>query len=240
MTTDVEVAPPPPLKYEEIVPGLGWARVYWYNCEAAFMKLRGARFSPEVQDAPTTGHSTCFVIEREDAKFVTLFCPYTFSSYQVSRRSSEWDSLRPIKPKDDGWLSALMQRQWNETSKLGLVRDFDTAARIFKNLGLEVPSTSTGARDADKIRGGKEVMTTLKRPIKKESRRGAVLSFFLNQQGASARAAMDEFGISRSNVLSQLHCLQKDHGVGYTVKGDAIFVHLPEGYEEDDVWVLEE
>jgi len=43
---------------------------------------------------------------------------------------------------------------------------------------------------------------------------------------------MAEIEVSRKNLLSQLFLLQKDHGIGYTVTGDAVEVHLPEGCDD--------
>ncbi len=45
----------------------------------------------------------------------------------------------------------------------------------------------------------------------------------------SVREAMAEFSMTRSNALSYLYMLQKDHGIGYDLVGDTATVKLPEG-----------
>ena len=64
--------------------------------------------------------------------------------------------------------------------------------------------------------------------MKRSSKRGKILEFFM-PNARSIREAMAEFGHTRSNVLSHLFMLQKDHGVGYTLVGDAATVALPPG-----------
>lgn len=88
----------------------------------------------------------------------------------------------------------------------------------------------SAVRPKVKASGGKAPEATggLKKPVKREGRKGEILSAILGGQGSVA-ALEQQFGISRSNLLSQLFLLRKDHNIGYTASGDAVAVQLPEG-----------
>jgi hypothetical protein len=74
------------------------------------------------------------------------------------------------------------------------------------------------------------VENELKKPVPREGKRGKFLAWFLEKGGsASVREAMAEFGISRSNALSYLFLLKKDHGIGYELVGDSASIALPKG-----------
>ena len=66
------------------------------------------------------------------------------------------------------------------------------------------------------------------KPVKRSGKRGKFLQWFLEGEGSrSVREAMAEFGMSRSNALSYLYMLQKDHGIGYELVGDIATIKLP-------------
>ena len=214
--------------YTRVVEGLGWGRVYWTRGP---MPNNHGRARNEVKDPPNAGWSRAFIIDK-GRKTVTLFSPYGFEAYNVSRSSLEYISLM-AEPLDLEFMRTMLPKRWDEICARGVMKDFDTAAAVMRLLGIEVPMTTTSARDDAEAtpRGGKEVGTSLTKPVKKASRRGQVLDFFLGgKEGRrSVREAMAEIDVSRKNLLSQLFLLQKDHGIGYTVTGDAVEVHLPEG-----------
>lgn len=220
--------------YTRLADGLGWSRIWWWSCNSGFLRERGNRAVNEVTDPPTNGWSSVVVIDKEGSKYVTLFCPFTFGSWQVSRNSSEYMSLYAM-PSEVGRLELHLPERWDEIVRLGLTGDFDTAAKVFTMMGIPVPTTTSGQKDVNKVRGGKEVSKALSRPVKRGSRRGQVLAFFLEKPGSSIRVAMAEIGITRSNVLSQCFVLQRDHGIGYEVKGDTVLINLPEGC--NDPWL---
>lgn len=88
----------------------------------------------------------------------------------------------------------------------------------------KAPKQSGGGRAPDATVGG------LKKPVKKEGRKGEVLAFMMEAGGTgSVSSAVERFGISRSNLLSQLFLLRKEHNIGYTVNGDTVSIQLPEG-----------
>ena len=51
----------------------------------------------------------------------------------------------------------------------------------------------------------------------------------LTLNDAEIREAMAEFGLTRSGALSYAFNLNKDHGIGYSVVGDALTLILPKG-----------
>lgn len=229
-----------------------YAGVHWLGGSAG--NGQQPRFKHEVRDPPSNGWGTCLLIDREadargkPSKLVTLFVPCWFDSFQVSRRSLEYQSLQhpetfaiargaTIEADANEALSAsvreLLPRLWAEIARYGWVqKDFDTAALIMRRLDLPVPLIERAEGEEDRVSGGKEASTGLLKPVKPESRKGQVLAFFLQPEPKAIREAMAEFGISRSNVLSQLFLLTKDHGVGYELKNDAAIITLPKGCDQ--------
>lgn len=213
-------------------------------------------FRHEVREPPHCGWGTCLVLDREvddrgkPTKMVTLFAMSYFDSWQVSRGSLEYQGLQhpdlfQLRKGTKTELECLerslafyreaLPRRWAEILKYGWTqKDFDTAALIMRKLDLPVPLIERADGQADRVSGGKEVSDSgLSKPVKKESRKGQVLAFFWPET-KSIRECMAEMGISRSNVLSQLYLLQKDHGIGYELKNDAAIITMPNGC--DNPW----
>lgn len=205
----------------------------------------------EVRDPPCSGWGTCLVIDRETddrgkpVKMATLFALGWFDSWQITRGSYEYQGLQ--HPDDyrlkKGTITPLeceerllarikdaLPKKWAEILKYGWTqKDFDTAALIMRKLELPVPLIERAEGEAERVSGGKEVSEAgLTKPVKRDSRKGQVLAFFWPET-KSIRECMAEMGISRSNVLSQLYLLQKDHGIGYELKNDAAIITMPEG-----------
>lgn len=227
--------------------GLFFGKIYWVIGDMPTT----SRQRNEVKSPPNAGWSHAILIDK-GGKLVTLFCPYTLEAFQVSRNSMEVQSMsmdvryvpnpkNPMNNIEDGFqpwsqdrqarLLTMVMNAWEMAGRLALPgKDFDTAAVVINMLGGDVPLRviAEGA-EPDKPRGGKEAdVLGLLKPVKPNSKRGLVLAFFLPQP-RSIREAMAEFGYSRSNVLSHLFILQKDHGIGYTLTGDAATILLPEG-----------
>ncbi len=79
-------------------------------------------------------------------------------------------------------------------------------------------------------RKGKPAANKLTKPVKKNSKRGAVLAKFTLKTAKTAEKAASEIGTNRSNILSHLHDLHKYHGIGYELDGDGpVSIHLPKG-----------
>lgn len=227
--------------------GLFFGKIYWVIGDMP----TASRQRNEVKSPPNAGWSHAILIDK-GGKLVTLFCPCTLEGFQVSRNSMEigsmgmdaryvpnpkspmnnmQDGFQPWSPERQDRLLKMVMNTWETAGRLSLPgKDFDTAAVVINMMGGDVPLRviAEGA-EPDKPRGGKEAdVLGLLKPVKPNSKRGLVLAFFLPQP-RSIREAMAEFGYSRSNVLSHLFILQKDHGIGYTLSGDAATILLPEG-----------
>lgn len=231
------------------------ARVCWLYGSAG--KSRPS-FKHEAREPPTNGWGLALVIDREKdergkaVRLATIFALCWFDSYQVSRLSLEYQSLEhpeelaienghmleaEANERVEHYVREALPRLWAEIQRHGWAqKDFDTAAFIMRRLGMPVPLIDRPGGE-ERVSGGKEVSETgLLKPVKRASRKGQVLQFFLGDDTKSIREAMAEFGITRSNLLSQLYLLQKDHGIGYELKNDAAIITLPKGciqpYEE--------
>lgn len=217
---------------EEVAPGLFWGRVYWIRGDSP---TKDRKLMNEVKDPPTSGWGHAFLIDR-GGKLVTLFSPFTMDAYQVTRTSAEVLGMEPAAPFDRERAVGHVMQTWQMVANFGWMKKFDEAAMVLQALGAEVPlrTAAEGEGAEPEVRGGKEADALgLLKPVKRSGRRGQVLAFFL-QGTRSAREAMAEFGVTRSNLLSQLYLLQKDHGIGYALVGDAVSVTLPTGC--DDPW----
>jgi hypothetical protein len=201
---------------------------------------KDAMFRNEVHDPPVGGWSHVF-LKRGEKKSLIL-CPYSLKAFWVSNKSAEIASLVDPREGDGSPLDmtpAVRQRitgrildKWAEFQQKGTQADYNEAAIILKGLGMEVPTTvvdKTGEADT-KSRGGKQATAILLKVVKESSKRGKFLQYFLDNDGMrSVRETMAEFGMTRSNALSYLFTLNKDHGIGYDLVGDGVTVILPDG-----------
>lgn len=236
----------------EIVKDIEWRHIYWVRGDTP----RGSSNSSTVKDPPCAGWQHAVVIKGQ--KRSTIFCPFSMTSYSVPNSCGELECSKP--PRDNvtaAEVAARIQNQWAECQQRGWAKDYDTAALVLRRLGAEVPTQLLkGGEEDTRKKGGKEVEDALKKPVKRSGKRGKFLQWFLEGEGSrSVREAMAEFGMSRSNALSYLYMLQKDHGIGYELVGDMAVVSLPscdspfdDGYivgaldvivtsENDDSWL---
>ena len=211
--------------------GLYWGRLYWLYGQ----NPRG-NFVSEVRDPPTSGWGTAFLIDRDPkSKKVIIFNPYTLNAYSVSRRSHEFMTFEASwTPYPYTRMAETLLRIWETYSKASWQADFDVAAVVLRMLEIPVPmNVGTPEGVEVKTSGGKAADDSvgLLKPVKRTGRRGEVLAFFLEGKDGqrSIHEAVAQFDITRSNLLSQLFLLRKDHGIGYEVKGDAARVFLPAG-----------
>lgn len=226
----------------EVAEGLEWLHIYWIRGSAP----KHARHRNDVSDPPCAGWQHAFVLPGE--KRSTIFCPYSLQSYSVSNECSEIAHAKePSGPFRPDSMRGLMELKWGEFQALGWQKDYDVCALVMKRLGWSVPvQIMTGGGEDDRKRGGKTTALALLKPVKRAGKRGRFLVWFLDNDGArSVREAMVEFSMTRSNVLSYLYMLQKDHGIGYVLVGDTATVTLPDGCkdpfdtlpEDDDGWL---
>lgn len=211
--------------FDLLTDDIGWGRVYFARGD----RSPGVRVN-EVTDPPYPGYGHVIVLDSE--KSCTLFCPFTFTTYNVSHRSMEYASLRcGVQSPQIGRLADHIKRKWADWSKLGSRVDFGMAAVILRKLGFEAPAIAyeVDPEEPPAQRKGKAIQEELKKPVKRNSKRGKVLTWFLADGGGpkAIQGCMAEFGISRSNALSYLFMLNKDHGIGYSLGGNTATVHIP-------------
>lgn len=185
----------------------------------------------EIKDPPNAGYSHCFVLA-QGGRRVRLFCPYTLQGYTVTSDSMEFRSLEmPKKRMRRTWMRELLYRQWAMFDRFGFQRDYDTAARVMKEMKWEVPIREVPEVDLSSPevkKRGKEAAAALIKPVPRDGRRGEVLSWFMDSfEPRSIREAMAEFSTTRSNILTVLYQLNKEHGIGYRLAGDAAEIELP-------------
>lgn len=240
----------------EVAEGIGYGQVYWlYGPSPINMP------SAAVSDPPCSGWGTCYVFDDDGKSRLLFSptvlrswrvpnnC-YEMTSLQgnmegyteaLKQRAIQSLRIKYAEHKRRGWLSS----------------DFATTERLLKALGSEAPSEGEWARLAPTARMGPELASGsdvaptyvakprkdtggkapdaavqgLKKPVKREGRKGEVLDFFMSKEGncGSILEATTKFGITRSNLLSQMFMLRKDHNIGYAVDGDSATIQLPEG-----------
>lgn len=237
--------PRPP---DEVAEGSGvfYARIYWVYGGSP----QGSP-SSEVDDPPCSGWSTCFLIDRDPrAPRVQLYHPTTMKSWFVSRGSYEMRSVQAhaeVFSRYRETLQASMRARWAEHKRRGWSdSDYATAELVMQTIGAAVPGESewellapaakpgpAGQKEAEpRPVAGKPPAPKAEgsafKPVKRTGRKGEVLAYFVDG-GRSSKEAEAKFGITRSNLLSQLFLLRKDHGIGYTASGDEVSVQLPEG-----------
>lgn len=196
--------------------------------------VKGSRLHYDIKDPPTSGWQNALIIGRSTKskrQRCTIFCPYTLQSWAVRSDCAEITERRDIKHDHAEWekLHNLLIKNWDEYQSLGMGKDYDTAVSVFKKMGVKAPEQKIKGGDVDTRRkGGKETGAELKKPVKLSSKRGKFLLWFLeNGLSQSIRDTMAEFDMTRSNALSYLYMLQKDHGIGYELTGDTALVTLP-------------
>ena len=210
----------------QVAEGLEFWQVYFVRGTVP----KHSRHKNAISDPPHAGWGHAFVIPGE--KRSTIFCPYSFQAYTVPNDCMETHSFsEPRDPFRLEWWEKHFPTKWAMMQKWGFQRDYDTCALVLKKLGLPVPAdVMTGGGEDTRKKGGKATGSKLLKPVKADGKRGKFLQWFLDGDGSrSVREAMAEFGMTRSNALSYLYMLQKDHGIGYELVGDMATVTLPDG-----------
>jgi len=206
-----------------VAEGLEWTRLYWVR--GVVPKHVLVRNS--VKDPPCSGWSTAFVLTGE--KRSTIFCPYSFHAYSVPNDCLEIQSMKEPTRFSLEFVGDMMKSKWAQFQGWGWQRDYDTCTLVLKRLGLPVPAqVMMGGEEDTRKKGGKAVGSRLLKPVTETSKRGKFLQWFLDGESSrSIREAMAEFSMTRSNALSYLYMLQKDHGIGYELVGDMATISLP-------------
>jgi hypothetical protein len=205
---------------------VSWAKIYWVRGALP----RGSMYSPDVSDPPCSGWQHAFILHGE--KRSTIFCPHTFMGFTVRNTASELTaSIDRSASFNEKAILDTMDRNWKAFQGYGWQRDYDTAALILRKFKVPVPDQiARGGEEDTKTRGGKPAGDELLKLVKPNSKRGKFLSYFMKGGGSrSIRECMAEFSITRSNALSYLHLIHKDHGIGYELIGDSANLLFPDG-----------
>jgi hypothetical protein len=196
--------------------------------------VRGAvpntyRHKPAIKNPPTSGKGVAVLLQNK--RSITLFSPFTLEAHIVSENCSEVAYAQDLIV-DHQAVAAAIVRNWKRFSRLGIQRDYGAAASILKIFGVDAPDGQTpGAVRAEKARkagkGGGKATAETTTPLKKGTKRAAVAEFF--RESAMIQQAMHELNLTRSGVLSHLHCIHKYNGFGYILSGDSAELVIPEG-----------
>lgn len=226
-----------------VADGIVWGSIYWCYGEPP----RELRLAHGVVDPPCSGWSTAFMLEASpEAKTVTLFHPGTMRSWSVPRDCYE---MRSFQGRFEGFpldrFKDNLPRLYAEYRRRGdASAAFEVCARVIEAIGAKVP-TEAEMGDLKPLERGPVAVSHAPvapkaekvdkpfKPVKKDGRRGEVLQFFLDRKmHGSIDEAMKQFKITRSNLLSQLFLLRKEHGIGYAVSGDQASIQLPVGVSD--------
>lgn len=181
-----------------------------------------------IKDPPTSGWCTALVVRGE--KHSTIFCPYTLKGFHVRNDHCEISQAKDLEPWGDNRQRAIntIHRVWDEHQRRGWQSDYDTAAMVLSKLGAKVPTNNVALSSEKEVKkSGKPAAKKLLKPVKLKTKRGAILDWFIKKEAGSIREAMAEFDSTRSGILTHLFGLNKDHGIGYEVAGDAVKIDVP-------------
>ena len=185
-----------------------------------------ARFAV-ISDPPTSGYSRVFRL-RGDRRS-TLFCPFSLESNEVPNDCGELASSIEL-PLDADFLVDVIRRRWEVLVRNGLPGDFETAAVVLSRLGATAPAVVSTVQE-DRAPRGKTLDVERVSPVKRGGRRGAVVEFFLDGSLHSLAEASAVLDMTRSGVLSHLFMVNKEHGLGYEVRGDCARLVMPEDHD---------
>lgn len=203
--------------------------------------------SAAISDPPASGWARVLALPTEDPTApLPVLCMWSFRSFRLpvgchERRSMHGELFIETDAEKAQWLRGHLRQRWAElaraTERSG-EPDWALAKRAMELLGIEPPSEAEidampRARPAPTAKERPQPKTqpaAAFKPVKRTGRKGEVLQAILDGK-TSIDALTSQFGISRSNLLSQLFLLRKDHGIGYTIGGDSVSLQVPEGVE---------
>lgn len=230
----------------QIAPGLAKGQVYWtYGSTPKGLPRSG------VDDPPCSGWATVLVVGEPGPRGeLQLLCPFSLQAYKIAPGSYESTSLQAgtlgakTAAQVADYYRETLPRKWAEVKRHGQGRpNWDVAARALSALGVKPPTDEQIAREtpmrasrpksaaAEKPAGKPAAAKTAFKPVKREGRKGEVLKAMLDGE-TSVEKLTSSMGVTRSNLLSQLFLLRKDHGIGYSVSGDEVILEMPTGVEE--------
>jgi hypothetical protein len=190
------------------------------------------RFKNAIQNPPCSGQGLVVVLR--GTKTSIVFSPFTLESWTVPNSGcceieyAKW--FDDLVDMDFSKVAEAIKSAWLRLAVHQLPRDYDLAASILRRLGHEPPCETPAAvavESGKKSKGGKDPERET-RPMRRNSKRAQVAEFFM--ETASVREAMNKLELTRSGVLSHLHCIHKYNGFGYEVVGDAARLLVPDGH----------
>lgn len=189
-----------------------------------------------VRDPPVGGRTSAFIIPGD--KRSTIFDPVMLWSESVPNTCAELKFAKPIELTPDKivQMARITTDQWALWAKFGNQVDYDMASVVLKKLGAPIPKDTIRvqidpATGEAKSRGGKHADLGALRPIRRDSKRGLIAQFFINETPQSIREAMAQFGMTRSGVLSHLFCINRDNGLAYRLLADCAIIDVPDGFD---------
>lgn len=222
-----------------VLDGVEFWRVYYVDGSMPKGHPGFGRYS--AKRPPFSGYSHALVIGSPPR--ITLLCPDTLVANQLSNhKPGELVTREQLTERRVRELGSKLVRTWGRLASLGVQADYDVAALVLTRMGIKVPTDlrpTRGQGDEDREPRGKPAADSLIRPIGRETKRGRVAEFFLGEP-KSVREAMARFSMTRSAVLTHLHGLHSQCGVGYSLTGDAAEVLLPPDADEAALFAVKE
>lgn len=234
----------------EFAEGLALGQLYWLYGSAP-----QGQPPVHVMDPPCSGWGTVIVMDQAAASR-RVFHSSTLKSWVLPNHCYEMLSLQAVSAGacHPGWQEELRARlvdRLRSTYAAHKLRgwsdsDYETTERVLRMLGSSAPAEDEWQRLSPASRRSDSAVTAVAakrteperktqpaaafKPVKRAGRKGEVLAFFVEKGLTASRAeAMAKFGITSSNLLSQLFLLRKDHGIDYKASGDSIVLTLPGG-----------
>lgn len=233
------------IRMNRMADGLYLASIYWTLGAGPADQSR-----PAITDPPTSGWGRVLALPAAEQGPLQVMCMWTFRTFRLPEDSHERRSMHGQLYLDTDaykaeWLKGHLRQRWAELARAperAGEPDWVTARRAMTLLGIEPPSEAEVAAmpalaarpkpvAAAEPKAPKTQAAATFKPVKSTGRKGEVLKAVLDGK-TSVDALTSQFSISRSNLLSQLFLLRKDHGIYYKVSGDALSVQLPEGVTE--------
>jgi hypothetical protein len=199
----------------------------------------------EIRSPMTAGWCSAIVIGEPGSNQFNILDPFYLQGYAVSSKSAEMVYAADITDRftPDGMVELIL-RTWDKTVRFGLGASYDMASLVLRRLEGEIPTHTTAAsvsrsasygsteEPTEERRGRRvirQVAERLIKPVPRNSGKGKVLQWMLDNPGSSVKALQVDLDLKKTIVGAHLFLLHRDHGIGQSYDGDAVTVVLPEG-----------
>ena len=153
------------------------------------------------------------------------------AKFENTQLVEEFDGSTWASPFYKEYLYSNLKAQWEHFQDVREQVNYQTAAAIISGMGFEVPPRIIQADEetGESKSRGKEAAQSLLKVVPTKGKRGKVLQWFFERgNSGNMLEATIEFDTTRSNILSHLFVLNKDHGIGYAMSGDMVTITLPD------------